>query len=100
MIDPSRKKNKAYVSFRMSKDIVEEIDRLAELNGRNRSQEIIFALRSYLESQNSNIVKNPPSSENYLVTTNKKISSEVKDELLSALYDTEIKERIKKIIEE
>jgi metal-responsive CopG/Arc/MetJ family transcriptional regulator len=100
MMNTDSKKYKAYVSIRMPKDFVAKLDLLAEQNGRNRSQEIVFAIKKYLES--SETLKNLESSHKteYSVRMSPKVSSDVKEELLSLLYDNEIKDKIKKISNE
>lgn len=100
MIDTSHKKSKVYVSLRMSDSILAEIDKLAEKNGRNRSQEIIFALRKYVETNDNNMHEELTHKTEYPVVITPKITSGVKEELLSLLYDKDIKEKIKKISNE
>ena len=81
----------------MSKEFVARIDKLAEKNGRNRSQEIIFALRKYVEdSENYQIDNNIE----YPVVISPKTSPGVKEELLTLLYDKDIIDKIKKISHE
>ena len=100
MISPTNKKTKTYVSVVMSKEFLAEIDKLAEKNGRNRSQEIIFALRKYVETNYNNMHEELTHKTEYPVVITPKITSEVKEELLSLLYDKDIKEKIKKISNE
>ena len=89
-------KLKTYVTLRMSKETIAKIDKLAEQNGRNRSQEIVFALRKYLENYEKDKERTTNKTE-YPVIISPKVSPEVKEELLSLLYDKETIEKIKKI---
>ena len=99
MINPTDNKLKTYVTLRMSKETIAKIDKLAEQNGRNRSQEIVFALRKYLENYEKDKERTTNKTE-YPVIISPKVSSEVKEELLSLLYDKETIEKIKKISNE
>lgn len=43
---------KQMIGIRMDKDTIDKIDKIAEKNGRNRSNQINFIIKKFLEMQN------------------------------------------------